>query len=302
MRARLILGLLLGIAATSRASAEARVACIVLEVQDRSSTVHIERGGDRVAPAPYLLLWEQDRVFVTDPRSQLVARCGARDLTISSQESPLEIRFLGAPPSIPENLRRWVMDFLTGSSEVADARSTATSLSVRGEEDSWPLEVPILTSRSTKVGAGRKSLAIGWRGGARPYAVRLYDDKRRLLLAEARALAEPLAQLELAREIVPGSYELEVTDASGRYVRGEFDAVARENVPNASRVAPDAKASDPIATTLRAAWVASDSDGIYALEGYQMAASIAASHQPAALLLRLLRMGHHPRPPELGAD
>ena len=276
-------------------AADDRVACVLVGAYGAPARLAVARQGTRFQPATYLLLRVGDELIVEDAESRLVARCGGREVVVTRAESPFVVSYEGAPPDLLENLLAWAREFLGGG--VAAPGSTA-SVAVRGEEDE-PLAIPMLKDRSVFTGAGRREIALGWYGGRPPFGLRLYDITHRLQIASEPLLGEREAILSARAALAEGSYEVEVVDATGVYAREGFEVVLGEKLPRPPKALSGATRSDPIRATLRATWIASIDEGSFVLEGYQQAAALGPSHQPARLLQQKLRAGGvPPRPPE----
>lgn len=294
---RTILVILVGSIWSSAQAAETRAPqCVVIGVRGEWESFAVERGEDRLAPVAYQILYEGDRVVVGDPQGEIVLRCGSRDVRVRASDADFVVEKIGSPPTVSENLLRWMSGFLAEWSAEA-AASDATVVVVRGrKEEHWPLEVPLLTARAAFVASGRSWIALGWRGGGAPYEIRLYDPERRIVVARADSLPDAHAMLALREPLPAGSFEFEIIDRAGRYVRAPLEVVPPARLPSL----PDALGGSPddVSRTTSAAWIASTAEGIFALEAYQLAAQLAEEHAPARQLVQALRMGRTPpRPP-----
>ena len=280
----------------SLAAAEPRVACILTGAEGPAGALAVMRDGERLQPLAYLSLREGDELVVDAPDARLVARCGGGEVSVTRATSPRRVRFEGNPTTVTDNLRAWVVDFLSGVDVAAEPPGTA-SVAVRGDEEARLLDIPLLTSRSAMVGAGRRELAVGWWGGRGPFRVRLYDPDRRLVVAEASGVTQRSTVLSFENALGRGSYAVEVVDATGRYARGDLEAVEPAALPRVPKALQDVAAEGAIGATVHSAWIASADGGVFALEAYQDLARLAPAHQPAAMLQRELRFGSVPPPP-----
>jgi len=285
------------IAMRTTAADERRPACILIGAYGDRRALAVERGKEPLEPLAYLVLFEGDRLRVEEPGGKLVARCGDRDMVVTRDRSGWVVEWSGAAPRVRDNLLAWAREFLAGSSE-EESEVTVTSVAVRSEEEEeWPLEIPLLTNRSAFLIGGRSELSVGWRGGRRPYAVRLYDADRRVVVSHAADILGAHVRLTADRPLSPGTYDVEVVDATGRYARGGLDVVEPSKVPRPPQSFASLETEDPVARTLRAAWMASAAEGIFALEAYQQASELAFTHQPARQLVNALRLGRVPTLP-----
>jgi hypothetical protein len=296
-----LLALAAAAAPDSLAAAESRVACILTGAEGPAGGLAVMRDGQRLQPLAYLSLREGDELIVDAPDARLVARCGAGEVSVTRGTSPHRVRFDGNPTTVADNLRAWLVDFLSGV-DVAAEPPGKTSVVVRGDEEARLLDIPLLTTRSAMVGAGRRELAVGWWGGRGPFRVRLYDPDRRLMLAEASGVTARSTVVSFDDALAPGSYSVEIVDASGRYARGDLEAVEPAAIPRIPKALRDAAAEGAIGATVNSAWIASANGGVFALEAYQDLARLASTHQPAAMLQRELRFGSVPPPPPPDSD
>ena len=107
-----------------------------------------------------------------------------------------------------------------------------------------------------EIGPGARVFAVCWQGGEAPYAVTLRDGAGHTLAAETGLSGSELILASHPLSFAAGTYDLDVTDAAGGHVDGQFKVVAPELLPpgpdaNGAAAVSAAEAADRAGSAFR---------------------------------------------------
>ena len=167
-----------------------------------------------------------------------------------------------------------------------DHERHALTLGVRGEE---ALELPLLWADENYVVEGMRPLAVGWVGGAAPFAVEIGPDGGPPLVTQENVGGQ--ASAPVSADLAPGIWHVSVRDAAGEVVEGAFTVVPASELPDA----PPDEGLEAMPEALResayAAWLAEQDEGSWMYEAYLRAGALAGDFAPAGYLERYLASG-----------
>ncbi len=151
-----------------------------------------------------------------------------------------------------------------------------------------PIFVPIV-GEGARVGAGRRDLQLAWRGGCKPFAVRIVAEGGGAVL-ERTGLADRRLRLG-GVELPVGRYVLTVSDEGGRRYEAPLEAVAAPPAPPVEV----ASATGAVGDVARGAWLLSQTDANWRLAAYEaLRPSIDAGDGLAVALGDSLLTGRRP--------
>jgi hypothetical protein len=177
-------------------------------------------------------------------------------------------------------------------------------LSPHQEEDQMPpvgmrvrsgdvegFDLPLLDHDRLRVAEGKRNVTLTWWGGEAPFEVRLLEagaTRPALQVAGLKERRLPPQSVSLSK----GRYRIEIKDADGKTVWGEFDVVDRSAVPRP----PVNSAAMPseVRATVDATWLANHDGGVWAFESYLGVVGLAPTYPPAQALATMLAAGDIP--------
>jgi hypothetical protein len=164
------------------------------------------------------------------------------------------------------------------------------SLYSRGEpRHPEPLSMPLLMGDQTLLQEGKTTLFLGWQGGQSKYRVQVtLEGARKIWRVDGlQATSVTLDNFSAT----PGRYLVEVSDAKGQSVRGNFQVVANSTLLQDAQVQAiqHLPVSEDNQQTLLASWLAQQPR--WRLEAYQQVADIAKRFEPALLVKEGLEGG-----------
>jgi hypothetical protein len=236
--------------------------------------------------------YESARVFLNFGGDRDVRVCHKKNSSADcDEESPYVIKGHGNTGAI-RYLMQWAADYLTGW-------FSTHPLPAPGEQDAVargaasPLTVPLLDFEEGHVLAGSRKLQLAWHGGAPPYRLEIRREGGK----------DPVLRLEsvsITRTSIPGfilnegSYSFDIADAQNQRVAKRFKVVADSELPAIPADLAKADIPNDMKETLAAAWLSSQSHGLWAWEAYLETADIADSYAPATVLRDALERGKTP--------
>jgi len=159
-----------------------------------------------------------------------------------------------------------------------------TTMQTRGGVQE-PVLIYLLQSPHPRVAAGQPKLWVAWLDGKAPYDAALYKKGDASPLSTKTALQERKATFDAT--LTPGTYELQISDASGRHVTADFDAIPSTALPQppADQMAALQDPAQPpdLRAALYAAWLVQQSPD-WRFQAYQGVAGFA----PTSYLARTL--------------
>jgi hypothetical protein len=262
--------------------------------------VSLLRAGKALNPAILETLLENDELILREAPSRVVLQlfddemvtvCHPDNRDQACQVREKYYRVHGHPgPTLTEHVRSWMSGWLTGGHESL----REVDASVRSGEKELTLQIPLLARPDARAAAGHKQFHLAWLGGRPPYAVHL-----RCLGDETRALDLSLPSPRLAADVAlqPGNYTVEIS-AAGESVKGRFRVVPAEEVPQVPESVLGLDAGKELRNLFEVMWIASQEDGLWVLEAYQLASEHLQNDPTGALLLEMLERGRKPLPNE----
>jgi hypothetical protein len=157
------------------------------------------------------------------------------------------------------------------------------------------LSMRLFKGNNAKLIAADRELHLAWYGGTPPYQVQVSQIKTKTILWDRKHIETPEIHLE-KQPIIPGCYQVIVTDAQNQKVTGEFTAVPKAPTLLQHPEAQAIKQSDLPTTskqTLLAAWLAKQEKGAFGFEAYQWVAEI-TDYYPAQLVKQGIERGKRP--------
>ena len=283
-----IVGLFLLLASSVGADAPASVRAGWIDSFDGSAAGYVLRRGGQVLPVQYFMpLLEGDRIEIRAADGLVRVRLGEdAPLVLNHDKSPFKVPRTGAAPSVWGNLMTWASGWFT---ELHDESAPARRISAvsKGEAVAGPAS-GLLFTEIVGLSAGRRPLALAWRGGTAPFSVMLSGDEQG---------AEPLIDLTdisvtecLTPEVdlSPGQYLLEIRDGAGKHLISDVAVVDTAEVPRPEPGAVPGDLPEEAVRTVTAAWLAGQQGGwVWRLEAYQAIAG-AGTYAPAVLLREAL--------------
>lgn len=259
--------------------------------------VRVLRAGQMMAARPFLPLERGDRISVEAARTKVVITFPNRLSPMEvNQSTPFEIEDTAHTavkvPSVASNLLAWMGSL--GKKDVGLARVAVTATR-QGQSENQPqqdpdtLEVPLVTD-DTVVVAGKRQLAVSWRGGKPPFTASLVRMETQEVVASLSGLA--VNNFIAKAELFPGAYEIVITDAKGRIWRERLIEVIPGPIPTAPSELQDLPTESR--RILTAAWLASFPGGRWVLEGYSLLALQPEPSPAEARLMQALAVGDTP--------
>lgn len=253
------------------------------------------RAKDKHPVGYFMILYAGDRIEVYEPDGLIRIRLGeGRSIVINKPRSGYLVEAVGEPPNAWGNFMRWAGDWFT-SLHVEPTPERPIIGASRGEAATEPAS-GLLRNERVGLAAGRRPLAVAWRGGQPPFEIELTPEgTAEPTVDQTGVTARHLSMPEVA--LTPGTYRLRIADAKDAELVTLLDVVASDVVPRPAATIPGDLPAE-VQASVRAAWLASQGDGWYwRLEAYQHLADL-SDYEPAAMLRRaLIEEGTLPPPP-----
>lgn len=202
---------------------------------------------------------------------------------VDNSKCPYTIEPVGEPPSLPAKLMKKVASWFKPTHKVH--RATLLTKAIGPDDD---LKMPLFTKYKARLTAGERTLYLGWNYGKAPYHVRVYQDGMETLLLEQQNIQDiRLRQENLT--LKEGMYLVEISDAEGAQVTGQFQVVPKDKLPALPEEFKQSTLEAPLKDTLFAVWLL-DEHQDWEFEVYQLVAPIAENYYPALLVREQLEL------------
>jgi hypothetical protein len=236
-----------------------------------------------------LILQEaQSRVVIQFFDEEMVTVCHPENRDQACQVREKYYRIHGHPsPTLAENVRRWMSDWLTMGHESL----REVDASVRSGETELALQIPLLARPDARMSDGHKQFHLAWLGGRAPYSVHLRCPGDE---TPPFNLSAPSSRLVADVVLQPGNYAIDISDAAGESVKGRFRVIGAEEVPHFPEDVVGLDAQKEVANLYLSIWLASQQDGRWVLEAYQLASERLQNDPTGVLLLEMLASGRKP--------
>lgn len=254
----------------------------VTKITGNPSQVKIVRNAASVVAVPFLAIENGDRIEVSGGDAVIEVSFANGTTAKVIKDRPLNVASSERVPTLGSNLMHWL---LTLGKEDQKAKSTVTA-SARSGSDGDSLSMPLLRDSNNLV-AGERNLALAWKGGKAPYALKLLRRDTRAITASFDNLATNHIFEKV--NVKPGQYEVVVSDASGSSWREKLIVVADRSLPEPPDELKNVSAS--LRPTMVAYWLASIDDGSWTLEAYTLLAQQYTGHPAAEALANALAAG-----------
>ncbi len=296
-----IVGLFLLLVSSVGADVPTSVRAGWIDSFDGSAAGYVLRRGDQVLPVQYFMpLLAGDRIEIRAADGLVRVRLGEdAPLVLNHDKSLFEVPRTGTPPSVWGNLMTWASGWFT---ELHDESASARLISAvsKGDAVAGPAS-GLLFTEIVGLSAGRRPLALAWRGGTAPFRVQLSRDEQGAMpvidLTDIPVTECLIPEVDLS----PGQYLLEIRDGAGRHLISDVAVVDPAEVPRPEPAAAPGGLPEEAARTVTAAWLAGQRGGwVWRLEAYQAIAG-ASTYAPAVLLREaLVADSELPSPPASG--
>jgi hypothetical protein len=177
----------------------------------------------------------------------------------------------------------WINDIQSVQLHIQGDSTRTISLSMR-----------LFKGNNAKLIAANRELHLAWYGGTPPYQVQVSQIGTKKTLWDKKNIETPEIHLE-KQCVIPGHYQVVVTDAQNNKVTGKFTAVAKAPLLLQQSEAQAIEQSDlptPSKKTLLAAWLAKQEKGTWGFEAYQWVVEI-TGYYPARLVKQGIERGKH---------
>ena len=260
--------------------------------------VYSQRGGTAAQNVYHLRpLYEGDRLIVEQHGVIQISFMGGGSKTLRAESGPItfDVAADGAdarfdrrgPAGKGASLVAAVVRVLSPHQE--EDQTPPIAVRIRGPGEG--LDLPLLDHDRLQVAEGKRNVTLTWLGGEAPFEVRLLEPVTRQPALQVSGLKErrlPPQSVSLSK----GGYRIEIKDAEGKMVWGEFDVVDRSAVPrppvNNTAMPPEVRA------TVDATWLANHDGGVWAFESYLGVVGLAPTYPPAQALATMLAAGDIP--------
>jgi hypothetical protein len=233
---------------------------------------------------------QDDEFAVTSPQGRLELHLtGSPDpVIVTLQQSPYKV--VAPPPK--QSFWTPLLAWAAGEFNVMDAsKKVRFSAAIRAGHEKF--SAPILRSPQS-LGAGKRSLAIAWRG-ARPAHIVLRSASSGKIISEGSG--SDGRWTSQAIDLRPGHYIIEIAESETHSTKGEIDVLPPDRMPQL----PDDLKRPEIPSELRmsaqAAWLASQSKQAFMLEALQLLGPLRTKFEPAETLASELTDGRAPAAP-----
>lgn len=260
-----------------------------------ASAYEIDRGSQKLSPRLGMTLSVGDCVILHQPtNAQSRDNANRMTLMIDGTEARVDAanpKYCVAPStagpnaavaaigrmfaSVGELFQRSQNDYYTEHTTTAQTRG--------GVQE--PVLIYLLQSAHPRIAAGQAKLWVAWIDGQAPYDAAIHKKGDATPLAARTALQDRKATFDVT--LTPGTYELQVSDASGRQVTADFDAIPPAALPQpaATEMAALQDPSQPpdLRAALYAAWLVQQSPD-WRFQAYQGVAGFASTSDLARAL------------------
>jgi hypothetical protein len=261
----------------------------VLRRGDEQTMVPIQPGGRLMKGDRIEVKLEGDRltIWLFEPRA------AKKSVVVLSRSNGTYLVDAKAPKRGLSQQLSAVWQWAANELGVRDVESREKATAEASIRDLRAFSVPLLNNNQM-LAAGYRAIAIGWPRNDGPVRMAIKGPARKVI-ATGRSSSDRWISRPV--DLEPGPYTITIEAASGSVIEKKFEVVPASFLPKF----PD----DPMAgelppehvETIRAAWLAAQRGGRYALEGFQIVAPIAERYHPAKLLSGALIEGSLPTKP-----
>lgn len=253
-----------------------------------SGGAQIFHDGKPVVLKPFLTVHEGDQFVIADAATVIVVAFGdAKTVRIDKTKSPFVVKKIGAAPTIPGNLLKWMSGLLDPKSSKPATNSLA-SMSTRGTS-SEPLAVPYL-AKSFPVAAAKRALYFSWAGGTAPYAITLKRRSDGVTLFNKTGLADRNVTTP-AIDLTTDDYGLEICDATQACYEDSLRAVESTSIPSQTNSISANGLPPHTNALLNTLWLASVENGRWVVEAIQQLAEQSKENPTASQFLKRIEDG-----------
>lgn len=256
---------------------------IVDDFKGVASDYRIVRQGRECRVQLWMTLMAGDRISVLEKDGWLRVQFVSRRQKMIRAGPPVRLKAPTRRRSLIENI---AIEIIRQFSRARDRGHEPAGM--RGE---GPLALRLtgLDNGAARIAAGKRHLAVGWRGGTPQYTVRFYADNRSTpLLTESRIQGSQLVIRSRRVRLSPGDYLIRIIDGRGKKVEGRFTAVDAPRIPDPPADLAPAWVSREAKQVIAAYWLAGQENGRWAYEAYLRVATLSASYGPAKDLMYMI--------------
>jgi hypothetical protein len=265
-------------------------AAVIEEINGSLNLFKVWRGGKKLPIFPLMVLQEGDKLDILKPEDTSLIKNqqtyirltfgGNQSEKVIYKKSPYLVKKRDTTPSIVENIaintKTWFRSLYEHFYNTVETRTKGGEL----------FSIRLLTEHKTQLFvAGQRVLHLGWQGGIEPYQVWVYQENLDQMVGPKKSDSK---QVSFEGEWLPGYYQVIIHDEGGKKtIHGQFQVVTRSHPTH-----PKLSGQDAISTTLQAAWLAQQENGVWRLEAYQQVFDFAEEkYQPALVLKKGLEAG-----------
>jgi hypothetical protein len=265
-------------------------AAMIEEINGSLNLFEVKRGKEKLSVFPLMVLRSGDELSVLKPEDTLLKKNqqtyirltfgGNQSEKVIYKKLPYLVKKRDTTPSIVENI---AINTKTWFRSLYEHFYNTVETHTKGGIEVFL--IPLLTEHEIQLlVAGKRVLHFAWQGGVGPYQVGVYQENLDKIVSHKKSDSK---QVSFEGSWLPGYYQVIIhyhDEDSKKTIHGQFQVVTRSH--------PKLSGQDALNTTLQAAWLAQQENGVWRLEAYQQVFDFAEEkYQPALVLKKGLEAG-----------